>query len=239
MELTRRQQLLFDFIIKKHGDQKRKYSGEPYYLHLYEVANIVSSHVLQRECEFYNLIEIALGHDILEDTDCSINELFSVLVQLGYTDSDASSITEGIQDLTDVYTSESFASLNRSMRKSLEADRLSHVCYSAQTVKYADLMSNTKSIVQFDPSFAKIYLREKNLILSKMDKGHKALHWLAIHCWVEAMSKLEPKPMTEEEYREQDKLWAELFNIVNDTPGAAVPLDKLRHTFKLIKPWQK
>lgn len=59
----------YDFIIKKHEGQFRK-SGEPYYHHLVEVAYIVTS--LQTGP---STIIGALLHDVVEDTDTTIEEI--------------------------------------------------------------------------------------------------------------------------------------------------------------------
>ena len=59
----------YDFIIQKHEGQKRK-SGEPYYHHLIEVAYIVTSlH------SGPNTIIAAFLHDVVEDTDVTIEEI--------------------------------------------------------------------------------------------------------------------------------------------------------------------
>jgi hypothetical protein len=46
----------------------------------------------------------------------------------------------------------------------------------AQTVKLADLISNSKSIMEHDPKFAKTYLEEKRLLLAVMTRGDAGLH---------------------------------------------------------------
>lgn len=230
MELTRRQQVLFDFIIKKHGDQKRKYTFEPYYLHLYNVATIVSQESFPVEGMY---IEVALGHDLFEDTKCEVNELFAFMTQHSYTEDEAHETCHYIDDLSDKFTSEKFPKLNRAARKSMERDRLSNVPYLAQTVKYADLIDNTSSIVQHDRGFAQVYLHEKALLLEVMSKGHRLLYWKAIHSYMEAMEKLHPKPLTEKAYKEQMTMWQELFDLVSEYPGASFPVNKLREKFKL------
>ncbi len=45
----------------------------------------------------------------------------------------------------------------------------------AQTIKLADLISNTRSIMEHDEAFAKTYLVEKRLLLEVMDKGDATL----------------------------------------------------------------
>jgi hypothetical protein len=49
----------------------------------------------------------------------------------------------------------------------------------AQTIKLADLISNSKSIMEHDPAFAKTYLEEKRLLLDVMTKGDPGLHAIA------------------------------------------------------------
>ncbi|HCP79386.1 MAG TPA: guanosine polyphosphate pyrophosphohydrolase, partial [Pusillimonas sp.] len=48
-----------------------------------------------------------------------------------------------------------------------------------QTIKCADLISNTGSIVQFDPDFAKVYLEEKRLLLGVLTKADRRLWTIA------------------------------------------------------------
>jgi len=52
---------------------------------------------------------------------------------------------------------------------------LSTASPEAQTVKLADLISNTRSIVEHDPVFAKVYMREKLLLLDVLHRGNKLL----------------------------------------------------------------
>lgn len=59
----------FEFIVKKHEGQTRK-SGEPYYHHLIEVAYIIVS----LHCGPAT-IAAALLHDVVEDTDTTINDI--------------------------------------------------------------------------------------------------------------------------------------------------------------------
>jgi hypothetical protein len=48
-----------------------------------------------------------------------------------------------------------------------------------QTIKCADLISNTSSIVKHDPKFAVTYLEEKRLLLDAMTKADPRLWQLA------------------------------------------------------------
>ena len=59
----------YDFIMEKHKGQTRR-SGEPYYHHLVEVAYILAN----LQCG-PNTIIAGLLHDVVEDTDVTIDEI--------------------------------------------------------------------------------------------------------------------------------------------------------------------
>ena len=166
MKLTAKQKLLFEFVKIKHGNQERKYTGEPYWTHPLEVAKMVEP----------NLIEVALCHDLLEDTDCDAPELLRELLSLSYEPNRAIEILQGVVDLTDVFIKEKFPKLNRKARKELEAERLGTISSNSQTVKYADLIDNTESIMTHDPKFGKTYLKEKRAMLELMNKGDSRMY---------------------------------------------------------------
>lgn len=64
-------------------------------------------------------------------------------------------------------------------RKRLSRERLAAAPGWVQTIKCADLISNTSSIVQYDPAFAKVYLEEKRLLLEVMGKADPRLWAIA------------------------------------------------------------
>ena len=68
-EDRRRIQEAYDFIMQKHNGQFRK-SGEPYYHHLIEVAYILAS----LQCG-PNTIISGLLHDVVEDTDVTVEDI--------------------------------------------------------------------------------------------------------------------------------------------------------------------
>lgn len=185
MILTQRQEVLFDFVKLKHGNQKRKYTDLPYHTHLLAVATLFSQYDFM-----FGGIEIALCHDILEDTDCYIDELEVFMLSAGYTKAEIEFISGGIIDLTNVYTSESYPTFNREKRKELEAERLSKIHFLSQSVKYCDLIDNTGSIVKYDPGFARKYLIEKERILDVMTAGNRKLYKLAVKTLQESKEAL-------------------------------------------------
>lgn len=174
MTLSDRQQKLLEFVKEQHGEQKRKYTGEPYWHHVVAVAEIVSKYEPRG-------IEIALCHDLYEDTECDEVTLRNCLIESGYLREEAWVIHYGIMDLTDYYTHQRFPDMNRTTRKSQEAYRLGRIPPLSQSVKYADLINNTESIVKYDPGFAVKYLEEKVQILDKMRNGN--IHLLIECCW--------------------------------------------------------
>lgn len=168
MILSDKQLQLLTFVQLKHGEQKRKYTGEPYWHHVYAVAEIVSKYDS-------TAIEIALGHDLLEDTNCTYAELLSFLLSIGYDLWEAKNISLGIDELSDKYTHANYPTTNRKERKRMEAERLSKISPRSQSVKYADIIDNSKSIVEHDKGFAKVYLKEIEDTLRGMHNGDAQL----------------------------------------------------------------
>lgn len=155
---------LFDFVAKKHGDQKRKYTNNPYTDHLVEVAAMVAP--FDRDGLY--LVETALCHDLFEDTDCTTRELGVALRDLGYSELGILAVQNAVSQLTDVYTPQAYTTLNRAERKKAEAIRLSNALpkCQVQTVKCADIISNAISIREKDPKFWKVYQKECKYKLS-------------------------------------------------------------------------
>jgi (p)ppGpp synthase/HD superfamily hydrolase len=150
------------FIIRKHVSQRRKYTGEIYVAHLLEVAAITAEyahHYLEHVREV--MIMVALGHDCMEDQGVTFEELEA---NFGYT------IAHGIHLLSDLDEG------NRAIRNAKSKERLAAAPGWVQTVKCADLISNTRSIVQHDPGFAIPYLAEKRALLEVLTHAHPEIH---------------------------------------------------------------
>jgi guanosine-3',5'-bis(diphosphate) 3'-pyrophosphohydrolase len=156
---------------------KRKYSGEPYWVHTDEVAEIVTAALKEERPdgillpEDYATIAGAHGHDIYEDVT-PVNDFFSrdfIIEELG------SDVDFVILELTDVFTKENYRTMNRAERKKSERDRISAISNRSKTVKLADLISNTKSIVANDPDFARVYIKEKMELLASLVGGNSNL----------------------------------------------------------------
>lgn len=142
-----------------HRKQVRKYTGEPYIVHPLEVASIVAS-VLQDE----DAIVASVLHDVVED--CKV-ELETIEKAFGQR------VAKFVSDVTDVSRPQDG---NRAVRKALDRAHIAAAGYESQTIKLADLISNTQSITQHDPDFAEVYMDEKRQLLAVMNKGNIGLY---------------------------------------------------------------
>ena len=144
---------------KAHEGQFRKYSGMPYIVHPIEVATIV------QEVEHSDeMIAAALLHDVVEDTDYSFEDIAKEVSQ---------EVADLVKGLTDVSTPEDG---NRAVRKAIDKDHLAEQNAEVQTIKLADVISNSKDIKANDPKFAKVYIEEMKALLKVLTKGDKTLY---------------------------------------------------------------
>jgi (p)ppGpp synthase/HD superfamily hydrolase len=157
---------ILHFAAIAHQGQKRKYTGEPYIVHPIAVSAKVKEIGGSMEMQ-----AAALLHDVIEDTDVSVDELGQFLFCTVAVKDSAEDILDMVIDLTDEFEKVKYPDLNRKTRKAKEADRLSRASADAQTVKYCDLFDNTLSITEYDPKFSKVYLKEKAVLLEAMKDG--------------------------------------------------------------------
>lgn len=147
------------FAAQAHGEQKRKYTGAPYTDHLEEVAGILFEYD-------EHPLTVAAGflHDVLEDTDVTkkqLEEVFGpIIAQLVWEVTDQSKLSDG----------------NRAARKTIDRDHLAKSSKEGAAIKLADLISNSRDIVDNDPNFAVIYLREKDELLKVLKHGPAGLY---------------------------------------------------------------
>lgn len=142
--------------------QLRKYTYEPYIVHPTEVVSIVKSVPHTDE-----MLAAAWLHDVVEDTGVT-NE--TIKAEFG------EKVAELVGWLTDVSRPEQG---NRATRKAIDRAHTAMAPAEAQTIKLADLISNTRSIMAHDEKFAKTYLAEKVLLLEVMTKGDSTLMEIA------------------------------------------------------------
>jgi len=139
--------------------QLRKYSGDPYWTHPRRVARLLAMYSTVPVSE--QMFAGALAHDVIEDTHITEQD-----IQNHFNDSELTRIIVG---LTDEFTHENYPTMNRRARKDAEAARIGFLDERIKTIKVCDLIDNTDSIVSMQPDFAKVYMREKQRLLDKMD----------------------------------------------------------------------
>jgi len=159
MDIVRKAQV---YAMAAHAavKQRRKYTGDPYIVHPAEVAKIVAGVPGATP----DMVAAAWLHDVVEDTGCTITD-----IHMGF----GADIAALVGWLTDVSRPEDG---NRAKRKAMDRAHSAQAPAEAQTIKLADLISNSRSIMQHDPEFARTYLEEKRLLLEVLTKGDPGLH---------------------------------------------------------------
>jgi len=173
MTYPKKQELIaLECTFRWHYGQKRKYTNEPYITHCISVADIVKS-----VTDDIDIICAAYLHDVIEDTDIApliIDQIFGERVKnLVLQVSDISKLEDG----------------NRAFRKQKDLEHLAKADKDGQTIKLADLIHNSQSIVKYDKNFAVHYLKEKERLLAVLTKGNKKLYEMAWDILIQ--SKLE------------------------------------------------
>ena len=136
------------FAKHKHRDQLRKYSKQPYVVHLDGVVRVLRAHGVEDP----QVLAAAYLHDTVEDTDTTIEEVYNAFGE---------EIAELIYWLTDAEKG------GRKIRKIMSAWRLGGAPWDAKVIKLADFIDNTDDICKHDRNFAPIYLAEKRKILGR------------------------------------------------------------------------
>lgn len=154
-----------NFAIKAHQDigQVRKYTGEPYYYHCNNVAEIVRSVAGSDD-----MVAAAWLHDVLEDTPVTSEDLVKEF---------STDVVVLVTYLTDPICPPDW---NRAKRKE-------HTCKlfkaipstwikQVHTIKLADLIDNSHSIIEHDPKFAKVFISEMEDLIEALAWGYPTLH---------------------------------------------------------------
>lgn len=138
--------------------QKRKYTKEPYIVHPTRVAATVA-----RVGGTPEMIAAAYLHDVVEDTHVEMDD---IRAEFG------NKVADLVDWLTDISKPEDG---NRKTRKAMDAAHTAQAPAEAQTIKLADIIDNTFSIEEYDPSFAVVFTREKAALLDVLTKGDQSL----------------------------------------------------------------
>jgi len=148
------------FARQVHRDQKRKYTNEPYSSHLAEVAGLVGAVTDNAEA-----LAAAWLHDTVEDQHV---DLRIIAQRFG------EKVAEGVEALSDVETGD------RKEQEAASRQRLHGAAPWIQTIKVADIISNSSAIVLHDPDYAPKYLAEKRAMLAVLDQADQRLIGIAV-----------------------------------------------------------
>ncbi|WP_312241917.1 HD domain-containing protein [Pantoea sp.] len=138
--------------------QRRKYTGEPYIVHPAAVVELVRS-VAHDE----TMLAAAWLHDTVEDTPTTLQDIESHFGE---------PVARLVAMLTDSAQPDA---RNRAARKLAHFRHTANASPEAQTIKLADIIDNTHSIVRFDPHFARVYLVEKRVQIGLLKQGDARL----------------------------------------------------------------
>lgn len=157
---TEKEKLAKYFAIAAHEaiGQKRKYTGERYWRHCESVARMVKEAGGSED-----MVCAAWMHDACEDTQV---ENLTVAYLFG------KKVADLVSGLTDVSKKEDG---NRAVRKSIDRAHTAEQSAECKTIKLCDLIDNAGSILQHDKDFAKVYIKEKELLLEVLKEGDKYL----------------------------------------------------------------
>lgn len=152
----------FDFAAKAHEGQKRK-SGEPYLVHLLEVARILT----QMHMDNASIVAAVL-HDTIEDTDVKKQEIAKEFGQ------DVADIVDGVTKLSKLQFS------NKEVRQA-ENYRKMIIAMSKDIrvilVKLADRLHNMRTL-QYMTEERQIAIAEETLDIYAPIAGRMGIHWL-------------------------------------------------------------
>ena len=166
----------YAILAHKRINHRRKYSNQPYQVHLEEVASIVAS-VSDDE----NMIAAAWLHDVVEDTPATFGDL-----QKEFGDS----IAKLVEELTDIsHPSDG----NRGRRKEIDRLHISQASDAAKTIKLADMIDNCQDITRNDSRFAEVYLKEMSALLDVLGEGDSRLYKQARELYSDSLLKIANK----------------------------------------------
>ena len=149
-----------EFATRGHPriDHLRRFSRQPYDIHLRNVAELVAT-----VTEDPAVIAAAWLHDTVENTPATLDEIEREF---------GPELANLISELTDVSRP---GDGNRARRRAIDMDHTAKASGPAQTVKLADLIDNCRNIVKNDPRLARAHLNDLAALLEVLTKGDKTL----------------------------------------------------------------
>ena len=160
--IHKRSQGLIDFAYsyakEAHKTQVRRYTGEPYITHPVAVARLVAS--VTNDCD---MIVAALLHDTVEDTEVTQEQIFNAF---GFR------AAQMVQELTEFSIP---TDGNHAIRKELDRRYLERASSQTKTIKLADCIHNSESILLYGKGFKHTYMKEMIKLQPTLKQGNKEL----------------------------------------------------------------
>ena len=139
-------------------NHRRKYTSQPYDVHLQAVARRVAS-----VSEDPAMVAAAWLHDTVEDTPATFEDIEREF---------GGDVAALVRDLTDISKP---SDGNRAARKALDLQHLATVSPRAKTIKLADIIDNSLDICSHDSGFGRVYLGEARALLEVLREGDPRL----------------------------------------------------------------
>ncbi len=139
-------------------NHRRKYTQQPYEVHLKSVANLIKEVGGSQQ-----MIAAAWLHDTVEDTPATHHDIEAAF---------GSEVSRLVYELTDISKP---SDGNRAVRKAIDRNHLAAASADAQTIKLADLIDNARDICKHDENFSRVYLGEMAALLDVLGKGNQEL----------------------------------------------------------------
>jgi hypothetical protein len=141
----------------------RKYTNQPYQVHLKAVAQRVASVTDDQE-----VIAAAWLHDTVEDTTATFHDIEAEF---------GARVMQLVSELTDVSRP---GDGNRAKRKKMDRDHLAAASPEGKTVKLADLIDNCNDICKHDERFGRVFVKEMAELLTVLQGGNPSLYKKAV-----------------------------------------------------------
>ena len=144
-----------DFVLKKHANQKRRFTGEPYVKHLEETAQLLWEVAPDSaEDDFI----AAVLHDTVEDTNTSIDEIGQLF---------GCYVMKIVEELTSNSTEKDKFGANIYM-----ANKINSMSNKAFSIKLCDRLSNVVGLKNpaVPDSFVKYYWNNTSFVISNISR---------------------------------------------------------------------
>lgn len=140
------------YMVWAHHGQTRRYGSIPYAQHPLDVAMTLRTYQVMDP----NVIIAAILHDIIEDTNIEAEVIGAFF---------GNYVMDLVVSCSDYQITENLSRAQRHTQKLLNYQMMNPMVHM---IKMADMINNMPSIIQHDPDFAKVYIKEKLDMLKLM-----------------------------------------------------------------------